>query len=518
MIWRQNIQSASLSWEKNGRPDSNLLTDSGIMEAQKWLHSRPDDLSSAEARYLKASLAVREQKFKQRRLQIVGMVLGAVILAFVIIYVFRQNQQQNNLEARSRQLASNSETLIAFQPELSLLLAVEAVRSAPTSEAQQALKTVLLQTHLQTVIRVGAPVYSARYSHDGKRFVTGNGGGISIAQVWQPGGDNSWQNLITLRGHLGDVRAVAFSPDDKLIATASYDSTTILWDAASGEMLGPRPESYPASFTDIDWSPDGTLVAASAQDNQVYVWDTKSKKLIQTLKLFTDNVNSAAFSPDGQFLAAGSKDTQVRVWNTKTWDEATIILKGPLKGHTGEVLSVRFSADSKFLVTAGSDNMARVWETSQWRTVQVLSGHTNSVRRASFSPDGKFIVTASDDNTAIVWEFGTGKRAAILRGSLGSVNDASFSADGKLILTASDDGTARLWELSPQVNPNSSIQELLSLACTKVTRNMTNEEWRQYMGSESYRLTCLDIPQHPTPTPTPIPSPSTQPSVAPKKS
>ncbi|MCA1565891.1 MAG: hypothetical protein LC803_09690 [Acidobacteria bacterium] len=515
LIWRQNIQSASLNWEKNGRPDSELLADSRIPEARKWLDLRPDELSGNEAKYLYASFAIGGQKLKLRRLQVAGVILGIIITSFVIYYAYQQNRQLNILEARARQLFSNSQTLVVYQPELSLLLAIEAGRLASASvEARQALKTMLMQTSAQTVIHVGAPVYSARYSHDGKRFVTGSGGGISVAQIWEPGGNNSWQNLTTLRGHLGDVRRAAFSPDDRFIATASYDATAIIWNVAKGEMLGGPTDPRPGSFTDIDWSPKGILVATSAQDNKVYVWDALSQKLFQTLNLFTDNVNCVAFSPDGRFLAAGSRDSQVRVWNTKTWTEATILLKGPLKGHADEVLSVSFSPDSRFLITAGRDFTARIWDTYRWQTVKVLMGHTNAITRASFSPDGKFVVTASDDASAMVWETATGNRVAVLRGLPGSINDASFSPDGKMVLLAGSDGTARLWDLHPQVNPNLSMPELLALACARATRNMTVEEWRLYMGSEPYHATCPDILQ---PMPTPSASQATQPFAVPAK-
>jgi len=504
LIWRQYLQSAFSRWEKKSRSNSDLMAGSRLEEAEKWFASRAEDLNKAESNYISESILLRDQKLRDRRLQLVGVALGVVLVTFTINYLYQKNRQQNILAARSRQLASNSETLITLQPELSALLAVEASRVAATAEAQQALRNVWLQSRLLTVIRVGAPVYSAQFSHDGNRIVTGSGGDTSLAQIWQKGGNGSWQNLIVLSGHLGAVRAAAFSPDDQVIATASDDGTAILWNAASGKRIGVL-KAGPGSLTDIDWSVKGEFVAASAQDNMVYVWNAKSQELIERLKLFTDNVNSVSFSPNGQFLAAGSKDRQIYIWDAPDLGVNHNPAYGPLTGHSDAVLSVLFSQDSQLLVTASRDSTARIWRTSDWRTITVLSGHLNAVTRAAFSADGKLIVTASEDNTSIVWETATGKSLVTLRaGLVGFVNDASFSLDGRLVLTGSGDGTARLWEVNPTVNPNSSATELASAACTRLTRNMTAEEWRQYMGNETYRATCANIPlPQPTFTPTP---------------
>lgn len=516
LIWRQKMQGSLSDWEKAGRDKSLLLQNLGYVEEKNWLDSHRRELNEAESEYIKASFEQARRRRLQRYTKAAGLI-SMVLIIGVLLYSYLQWRSNNSTEkVRSRKLASDSEALVTIQPELSMLLAVEALRLAPTTEADRALKNALQQSHLRTVMRIGAPVYRARYSRDGKRIVTTSGDeGNSVAQIWQPGDGNNWPNLFTLRGFKGRVTAAVFSPDDRLIATSSYDGTAILWDAASGQVVGTRPEITNQSLYDLDWSPDGTLVAtANMADNLVYVWDAKTQQVFKTLKGFSSDAMSVSFSPDGKYLAAGSRDKQVRIWNAKTWEE----VRAPLIEHVGEVWSVRFSQDSKFLVTAGADSTARVWETSGWQTVAVLSGHTNSINRASFSPDGRLVVTASEDGTAIIWEVATGNRVTVLRGSLKSGYDASFSQDGKLILTASADGTARLWELNVEINPNITGTELTSMACTRVTRNMTEEEWRQYMGTDAYRLTCPDIrPLQPAQTPAPAATPTLQPSTSLKR-
>jgi WD40 repeat protein len=103
-------------------------------------------------------------------------------------------------------------------------------------------------------------------------------------------------------------------------------------------------------------------------------------------------------------------------------------------------------------------------------------GHEGEVRSAAFSPDGKWVVTASLDNTARVWEAATGRELAVLRGHEGRVTSAAFSPDGRYIVTASADGTAHIYL--------TRIEDLMELARSRVTRELTPEERRRYLHED----------------------------------
>ncbi len=78
-----------------------------------------------------------------------------------------------------------------------------------------------------------------------------------------------------------------------------------------------------------------------------------------------------------------------------------------------------------------------------------------------------------------------GKRISVLNHD-GLVNFVVFSPDGKYVATASDDNTARLCM--------SNTEDLINEASNRLTRNLTPEEWKEYMGDEPYHKTFSNLP------------------------
>jgi len=236
--------------------------------------------------------------------------------------------------------------------------------------------------------------------------------------------------------HPAVVWAVAFSPDGRLLATASDDSTARLWEVASGQeraRLAHDERVYGVAF-----SPDGRLLATGSYNGAARLWEVASGEERARLA-HDDEVHEVAFSPDGRLLATASVDTTVRLWEVASGQEHARL------AHKGGVYGVSFSPDGGSLATA-SDGAAQLWEVAS-RKQRARLAH-DGVTAVAFSPDGRLLATASvDDSTARLWEVASGQE----RGRLAhdrEVYGVVFSPDGRLLATASWDSTARLWNVT----------------------------------------------------------------------
>jgi WD40 repeat protein len=156
--------------------------------------------------------------------------------------------------------------------------------------------------------------------------------------------------------------------------------------------------------------------------------------------------------------------------------------------HDAGATTVAFSPDGKWVASASEDKTARVWEAATGREVARMT-HDDYVYAVAFSPveRGKWVVSAGGDKTARVWEAATGHEVARMTHD-GGVYAVAFSPaePGKWVVSAGGDKTARVWLWRNQ--------DLIDLACSRLTRNLTQEEWKQYLPGEPYRKTCPNLP------------------------
>jgi WD40 repeat protein/DNA-binding SARP family transcriptional activator len=345
--------------------------------------------------------------------------------------------QEANRVAQSRELAAASIVNLEIDPERSILLALRAVATDRTLEAEEALHRSVSESRVELSLAHPASVVSASFSPDGTRIASGAGEGN--ATIWDAA---SGRQLFRLVGHTGDVNSAVFSPDGSLIATAGDDGTVRIWDASSGAAL-----RVLAGHTDnvarALFSPDGKRLASTGLDGTVRIWDVATGRQVRLIRTGDVGVRALAWSSDGR-IATGRLDGIIQIWAVADGKLLRKIVDGPRATY-----GVVWSPDGTQLASASADNMASIWDPRTGERLKILAGHTSVVQGIAWSLDGRRIATASYDSTAKIWDATTGLEQISLAGHSGLVYDVSFSADGSRVVTSSDDHTARVWTIDP---------------------------------------------------------------------
>jgi WD40 repeat protein len=468
-------------WLAQGRSSGLLLRGRDLRHARKLARSR--SLTDDERSFLETSVRTD----RNRALLLAATALVLVIMMSLTVFAMQKSNEATNAykasviqysllqtsEAQAFQLKKvaegNAATANANQQEakkqkklawngelsaqsvamrdrnfqLSLLLGIEAYKSLVTIQSWGALMDNV-QAHSQLLAYLSghsSGIASVAFSPDGKTLASGSYEGTVI--LW----DLATGKLIgqLLSGHTNVVSSVAFSPDGKTLASGSYDGTVILWNVATRQPIGQPLRWHGSIVTSVAFSPDGNTLASGSDNGTVILWDVATRQPIgQPLSGHT-SVTSVAFSPDGKTLASGSADQTVILWDVVTRQP----IGQPLSRHTNVVTSVAFSPDGNTLASGSWDQTVILWDVATRQPIgQPLSGHGGIVTSVAFSPDSKTLASGSWDQTVILWDVATRQPIGQpLSGHTNIVTSVAFNPNGKTLASGSYDGSVILWDM-----------------------------------------------------------------------
>jgi WD40 repeat protein/Flp pilus assembly protein TadD len=330
--------------------------------------------------------------------------------------------------------------------------------------------------------------------------------------------------------HLETVREVAFSPDGRYFATASFDTTARVWETATGRPAGP-PLPHTNYVAAVAFSPDGNTLAAGDFEPKglIKLWDWRTGKEVRPPLRHDDIVLKVSFSPDGRFLAVLKADDWSKKPELLIWDVAsgTTVVRVPYTNpEIRHELEARFRPDGQAVAARDADGVLRLWEVPSgtllgeraldggWvmqfspdgRVVAAAANlgvrlldadtldplpsgflpHPDPVGDLAFSPDGAFLLSGHESGSAQLWDVATRKPVGPPAVLLGPIRAVRFTPDGKTCLCVAADGTVRRWPV-PDAFVEPDLARLADRVALMTGQRMESGHGLEYVPADAWR-------------------------------
>jgi WD40 repeat protein len=391
------------------------------------------------------AIAAREEQRRTsriRRLAVLAVALCVVVSGIALAIALALGNANNEKSiAQSRQVAAEAAQILGQDPELSLELALQAVRLHDTSEAEAALRAALPRVQTVRSLQDGSYVFAAAMDPaDSNEAADSDASGVTW--IWNV---KTGQHLARLAlggfSSTGTADSVAFNPSGTEVAVGYASGAVAVFDARSGKKLQSTMDGTDG-INAVKFVGNAGEVAIAADQN-VALWQfTAGTKCCDVL--LPEQAYNVVSEPGRSHEFALATDNGV----------VLVDASGPGKPRTRRLSTqpaydAGFSPDGSEIVAASIGGNVIVYQIATGKATTLYAGYPRA-GTAAFSPDGKYVVAGYGDGTALVWDVATRLPLTVLAGNAGAVDTAGFSADGSEVVTGGADGTVRVWYDRPR--------------------------------------------------------------------
>ena len=390
--------------------------------------------------------------------------------------------------AKSRALAAESQTELSADPELSILLAIQAVRASATPQAMYAVREAIDQSPLRRQLPARGNQWCTDLSYDEESpAIAYAPSGRQIAEVACDG------KLTILDDATGRVHArwdvgtqadaIAYSPDGRTLAVAAEDGITLL-NAATGKVLrtltpqsnkplcvggGPCTGSGGPPFcapgqvatlgtipVELAFSPDGTRLAVSFGFS-LDIWQLHGGSVPRVVGGASGCIEGMGFNRSGgEILVADNADVGVVDAASGRLLGVRPALPGDRSAGQGYPVVGRLavSPDGRYVAAAigfdaNNSGEVELFNAAPWRRLATVAYSPDApITGLAFSPDSSRLAIGTGDGAAGIWSVASDRELLPLSGHITQITSIAWRPDGGELATTSDDGEGLVWRAS----------------------------------------------------------------------
>ncbi|KAF3933964.1 Beta-TrCP [Dactylella cylindrospora] len=257
---------------------------------------------------------------------------------------------------------------------------------------------------------------------------------------------------VELPGHRTDVRALALSSDDSLLASASSGSLKI-WNVRTGTCVRTFECGYALCCAFL---PGDKIVVVGTKSGDLELFDVASAVMIESVQAHEKEIWSLHVHPDGRGMVTGSADKSAKFWNFEIVQEEVLgtsrttpklrLVNNRVLKLNDDILSLKFTPNGQLLAVALLDNTVKVFFTDSLKLLHNLYGHKLPVLAMDISSDSKLVVTSSADKNVRLWGLDFGDCHKSFFAHTDSVMSVGFEKTGHNFFSASKDRMLKYWD------------------------------------------------------------------------